>query len=80
MVIVKTGCHLLYFYIQVVKRCSYDTQGHSTGELVGGVSHIQKGIERIANIENIIRTQNLNPVDLRIAESLLNDIKDALGK
>ena len=52
----------------------------STGELVGGVSHIQKGIERIANIENIIRTQNLNPVDLRIAESLLNDLKDALGK
>lgn len=29
----------------------------TTGELVGGKSHIQKGIERVKNLENIIAKQ-----------------------
>jgi|GEM_PF-2723744 len=52
----------------------------ATGQLVGGVSHIQKGFERIANLESIIRTQNLNPHDLAVATKLLNDLKNALGQ
>ncbi len=50
-----------------------------TGELVGGKSHITKGIERARNLENIIRTQNLSKSDLEIATKLLNDLKNALG-
>lgn len=50
-----------------------------TGELVGGKSHITKGIERVRNLENIIRTQNLSKSDLEIATKLLNDLKIALG-
>ena len=50
-----------------------------TGELVGGKSHIIKGNERVKNLENIIKTQNLNQSDLNIAQKLLNDLKNALG-
>jgi len=50
-----------------------------TGELVGGKSHIIKGTERVKNLENIIKTQNLNQSDLNIAQKLLNDLKNALG-
>ena len=51
----------------------------STGELVGGKSHIQKALERVTNLENIIKKQPLNSSDLDIANKLLNDLKDALG-
>ncbi|MED0761600.1 hypothetical protein P4S93_12585, partial [Aneurinibacillus thermoaerophilus] len=50
----------------------------STGQLVGGKSHIQKGIERVRNLENIIKKENLNPNDLATAQKLLDDLKDAL--
>lgn len=50
-----------------------------TGELVGGKSHIQKAMERVTNLENIISKQNLSPSDLEIANNLLNDLKNALG-
>ncbi len=50
-----------------------------TGELVGGKSHIQKATERVTNLENIIKKQNLNPNDLKIANDLLKDLKNALG-
>ena len=50
-----------------------------TGELVGGKSHIIKGTERVKNLENIIKTQNLNQSDLNNAQKLLNDLKNALG-
>ena len=50
----------------------------NTGELVGNKSHINKGIERVKNLENIISKQNLSNTDLSIATSLLADLKDAL--
>ena len=49
-----------------------------TGKLVGGKSHIQKANERIKNLENIIRKENLNEKDLKIAKDILNDINMAL--
>ncbi|MFD1738095.1 hypothetical protein ACFSCX_16290, partial [Bacillus salitolerans] len=50
-----------------------------TGELVGGKSHIQKANERIKNLENIIKKQDLNDNDLELAFELLNDLKNALN-
>ena len=50
----------------------------STGQLVGGKSHIIKAIQRIRNLENIIKTQNLSQSDLNIAKSLLDDLRNAL--
>ncbi len=50
----------------------------TTGELVGGKSHITKGLERVRNLENIIAKQNLDSADLKIATDLLNDLKSAL--
>ena len=49
-----------------------------TGELVGGKTHITKGLERVRNLENIIAKQNLDSADLEIATYLLNDLKSAL--
>ena len=51
----------------------------ATGQLVGGKSHILKARERMANLQNIIRRQNLSPRDLIIAQQLLDDLIDALG-
>ena len=51
----------------------------STGELVGGKSHITKATERVTNLENIINKQNLSSSDLEIAKNLLDDLKKALG-
>lgn len=50
----------------------------TTGELVGGKSHITKGLERVRNLENIIAKQDLDSNDLKIATDLLNDLKAAL--
>ena len=50
-----------------------------TGELVGGKSHIQKGIERLKNLENILNRFELNENDKKIAQELYDDLKDALG-
>jgi len=50
----------------------------STGELVGGKSHIQKGLERVKNLENILKKETLNPADRSTAEKLLNDLNNAL--
>ena len=50
----------------------------TTGELVGGKSHIRKGVERVRNLENIIEKQSLNETDYKIANDLLNDLKSAL--
>lgn len=51
----------------------------STGELVGGKSHIQKAMERVKNLENIIKKQKLSNGDLKIANKLITDLKNALG-
>ncbi|HPT66404.1 MAG TPA: hypothetical protein PLI94_00010 [Bacillota bacterium] len=50
----------------------------TTGELVGGKSHIQKGLERIRNLENILRKETLSYTDREILENLLNNLKDVL--
>ena len=52
----------------------------ATGQLIGGKSHIQKASERITNLENIIRTQTLSPSDTIIANEILSDLKNALGR
>lgn len=51
----------------------------STGELVGGKSHIQKGIERLKNLDNILKKIELSETDKKIAKDLYKDLKDALG-
>ena len=50
-----------------------------TGELVGGKSHIQKGEQRLKNLQNILKRNNLNEIDRKIANELYNDLLDALG-
>lgn len=50
-----------------------------TGELVGGKSHIQKGKERLKNLENILKKSDLSKKDKKIAEKLHKDLKKALG-
>ena len=49
-----------------------------TGELVSGKSHIQKGKERLKNLENILKKQELNLADREITMSLIEDLKKAL--
>lgn len=49
-----------------------------TGELVGGKSHIQKGKERLKNLENILKKQELNTIDQKIINDLITDLKNAL--
>ena len=48
------------------------------GKLVGGKSHIQKGIERIKGLENIIKKQLLTPEELALAKMLLEDLLKAM--
>lgn len=48
-------------------------------KLVGGKSHIQKGIERLKNLQNILKKQNLNSTDKQIIQELMKDLKNALG-
>lgn len=50
-----------------------------TGNLVGGKSHIQKGKERLKNLENIIKRNDLPKKDKKIVEKLYRDLKKALG-
>ena len=50
-----------------------------TKELVGGKSHIQKGMERLKNLENILKKQNLDSTDTKIVKQLIKDLKNALG-
>ena len=50
-----------------------------TKKLVGGKSHIKKGIERIKNLENILKKQTLNSTDKTIIKELIKDLKNALG-
>jgi len=49
-----------------------------TGELVGGRSHIEKGRQRIKNLENIIARESLNAKDSMIAKMLLQELREAL--
>jgi hypothetical protein len=49
------------------------------GQLVGGKSHIQKGWERVRNLENIMRNEKLSDTDWKIANDLVIDLKRALN-
>jgi hypothetical protein len=55
----------------------------SKGELVGGVDHLQKGLDRLTQLKNIlakgkIGTEVLDTSDLNIAKSLHDDLLSAL--
>lgn len=50
-----------------------------TGNLVGGKSHIQKGKERLKNLENISKRESLTKQERKIVEDLIKDLKNALG-
>jgi hypothetical protein len=50
----------------------------TTGELVGGRSHIQKGMERLKNLKNILVKENLNLRDTQIIKRLIDDLTQAL--
>lgn len=50
----------------------------ATGELVGGRSHIQKGKDRLRQIERILRRNPDHP-DRELLERLADDLRDALG-
>ncbi|MDQ0087495.1 hypothetical protein J2T12_000889 [Paenibacillus anaericanus] len=40
---------------------------------------MQKGQERVKNLENILKKADLNPHDKALAEALLQDLKNALS-
>ncbi len=49
-----------------------------TGILIGGRNHVTKIEERIKNLENILRTQNLTEKDKSFAKELLIKMKKSL--
>lgn len=50
----------------------------ATGDLVGGKSHIKKGQERLKNLENILKSENLSPDEERMVRDLIDDLQKAL--
>ncbi len=50
-----------------------------SGQLIGGKSHIQKGIERLRNLENILSKETLTREEKKITEDLISELNDALG-
>ena len=50
-----------------------------TGKLVGGKSHIQKGTERLRNLEKISARENLTKQERKVVENLIKDLRQALG-
>lgn len=49
-----------------------------TKTYVGGKSHVQKGKERLRNLEKILQKENLSKQDKSIVEGLIKDLKQAL--
>ena len=49
-----------------------------TGKLVGGKSHLQKGIERVTGLKRIIDKGGLSSSELALARKLLQDLQRAL--
>lgn len=49
------------------------------GKLVGGKSHIIKGLERMKNLENILKCNDLSKKDRKIVEKLYKDLKKSFG-
>lgn len=50
----------------------------ATGELVGGVSHIQKGRERLTQLRRILQQEDLSRADRRTTQWLIRDLEGAL--
>lgn len=50
-----------------------------TGVPVGGKSHVQKGQERMKNLERIISNPNVSSKDKKVAQKLYDDLSKALG-
>ena len=50
-----------------------------TGNLVGGKSHIQRGTERLKNLERISKRETLTKQERKILEDLTNNLENALG-
>ena len=50
-----------------------------TGKLVGGKSHIQKGTERLKNLERILKRETLTKQERKIVEELIKELKHTLG-
>ena len=52
----------------------------STGQLVGGKSHLRKGAEAIRGLTNWLRSHpDARKHDIETAEKWLRDLKDAFG-
>ena len=49
-----------------------------TGRAIGGKFHLQKGIERIRNLEHILAREELSAADRALAERLLSDLRSAV--
>ena len=49
-----------------------------TGNLVGEKSHIQKGKERLRNLERILKNEKLDRKEKRVVLDLIDDLKQAL--
>lgn len=49
-----------------------------TGKLVGGKNHIIKIEQRVSNLNNIVKTQNLNKSDTKYANKLMADMIKSL--
>ncbi|MEW6141997.1 MAG: RHS repeat-associated core domain-containing protein [Chloroflexota bacterium] len=41
-------------------------------------THIQKGFDRLAQLKDILRTEKLDPNDLKVVKELIDDLEDAL--
>ncbi len=51
-----------------------------TGDLVGGTNHVTAGVERVRALGNVLRSQNLNGADRRLAQELRDDLLGALAE
>ena len=49
-----------------------------TAELVGGKSHVTKGVERLKNLENILKREDLSPSEEKLIKELIDNLKNAL--
>ena len=51
-----------------------------TGELVGGSDHIQKSLDNITGLRALLKSGKLDPDDIKIANQLINELKNALKR
>jgi len=65
---------------QLYRPCATVDDGGTADIIRAEGTHIQKGIDRFTQLENIMMRQNLNATDRTIAEDLYQDLMDALVK